>query len=122
MSDADQEVPMDAQPSEENSPTSEEADAQLKKEIEKSEEAKLKAKYPQAAGRGHSAFLLQKKLTKGQKFFDSGDYQMAKQSDPSKKLFPNALNQGSIAIPTPETVPARKTSIIQPKFHLPPPS
>ncbi len=30
------------------------------------------------AGGGHSTFL-QKRLAKGQKFFDSGDYQMAKQ-------------------------------------------
>ncbi|GBP54660.1 cAMP-regulated phosphoprotein 19 [Eumeta japonica] len=55
------------------------------RELEKLEEAKLKAKFPNAVlGRGpggpggHSAFL-QKRLAKGQKFFDSGDYQMAKQ-------------------------------------------
>ncbi|BES91614.1 cAMP-regulated phosphoprotein/endosulfine conserved region [Nesidiocoris tenuis] len=114
---------MDSQPStEDNSPSTEEAPP-TNSDIEKKEEAKLKAKYPMTAARGHSAFLLQKKLTKGQKFFDSGDYQMAKQSnDPSKKLFPPPLNPASIAIPTPETVPARKTSIIQPKFHLPPPT
>lgn len=34
------------------------------KNIEKLEEAKLKAKYPLAGGAGHSAFL-QKKLAKG---------------------------------------------------------
>ncbi|KAJ8948027.1 hypothetical protein NQ318_003360 [Aromia moschata] len=56
-------------------------------ELEKQEEAKLKAKYavpgnpggpPGRLVVGHSAFL-QKRLAKGQKFFDSGDYQMAKQ-------------------------------------------
>ncbi len=35
---------------------------------------------------GHSAFL-QKRLAKGQKYFDSGDYQMAKQTGKvSKKI------------------------------------
>ena len=55
--------------------------------IEKAEEAKLKSKYSSisggpphsgAGGGGHSTFL-QKRLAKGQKYFDSGDYQMAKQ-------------------------------------------
>ncbi|KAG5875676.1 hypothetical protein JTB14_019452 [Gonioctena quinquepunctata] len=60
-------------------------------EMEKQEEAKLKAKYSAPGGipgriaSGHSAFL-QKRLSKA-----TGD-----------------------AIPTPETVPARKTSIVQP--------
>ncbi|VEN47875.1 unnamed protein product [Callosobruchus maculatus] len=75
-------------------------------ELEKKEEEKLKAKYsvPALNGRiagGHSAFL-QKRLAKGQKYFDSGDYQMAKQK------------MGREAIPTPESVPVRKTSIVQP--------
>uniref|UniRef100_A0A8D8TLE6 Alpha-endosulfine n=1 Tax=Cacopsylla melanoneura TaxID=428564 RepID=A0A8D8TLE6_9HEMI len=110
-------------------------------EIEKAEEAKLKAKYAFKAGPaigGHSTFL-QKKLAKGQKYFDSGDYQMAKQSHPGggagnkllaggaggsalagapgSKPVPSSLGFGcGDAIPTPESVPARKTSIIQPKF------
>lgn len=62
---------------------------------------------------GHSAFL-QKRLQKGQKYFDSGDYQMAKQKGGTvKQLFANKVSTGD-AIPTPESVPARKTSIIQP--------
>ncbi|KAL1449025.1 hypothetical protein WDU94_000267 [Cyamophila willieti] len=106
-------------------------------EIEKAEEAKLKAKYAFKSGPaigGHSTFL-QKKLAKGQKYFDSGDYQMAKQSHPGggnkllagatgpapsapgSKPVPSSLGFGcGDAIPTPESVPARKTSIIQPKF------
>ncbi|XP_046661667.1 cAMP-regulated phosphoprotein 19 isoform X2 [Homalodisca vitripennis] len=90
-------------------------------EVEKLEEAKLKAKYPMASGiplSGHSAFL-QKKLAKGQKYFDSGDYQMAKQTTALKtRQAPQAnlaFGTGE-AIPTPESVPVRKTSIIQPKF------
>ncbi|XP_014250570.1 cAMP-regulated phosphoprotein 19 [Cimex lectularius] len=92
-------------------------------EIEKNEEAKLKAKFPQAVGGGlggHSAFL-QKKLAKGQKYFDSGDYQMARQNIPTSKkqaLQSNIFSFGTgETIPTPESVPVRKTSIIQPKFH-----
>lgn len=110
-------------------------------DIEKLEEEKLKAKYQVGGGglggrpAGHSAFL-QKRLQKGvcyflvatifltkylfwsfylkQKYFDSGDYQMAKQKGGGiKQVFANKVPTGE-AIPTPETVPARKTSIIQP--------
>lgn len=96
-------------------------------EMEKVEEAKLKAKYPGNSGPnrfmgGHSAFL-QKRLAKGQKYFDSGDYQMAKQkkalnqlNKPPMKAVPvptiNPFPTGD-AIPTPETIPVRKTSIMQ---------
>jgi len=86
------------------------------KEIEKLEEAKLKAKYPSAVRPmgGHSAFL-QKRLAKGQKYFDSGDYQMAKQKVPTSvtRLPPVLAQSTGDAIPTPESVPVRKTSIIQ---------
>lgn len=90
-------------------------------EIEKLEEEKLRAKYASCGagpglGRpgGHSAFLQKRLLQKGkgQKYFDSGDYQMAKQKGGgTKSLFAN--KPIGEAIPTPETVPARKTSIIQ---------
>merc|ERR1719384_3117349 len=108
--------------------------------IEKAEEQKLRAnlaKYPQAVnknlpmnmpaggggggagGGGHSAFL-QKRLAKGQKYFDSGDYQMAKQKGPrgpaGRLTIPVLAAQPPTGdtIPTPDTVPARKSSIIQP--------
>merc|ERR1712020_190456 len=99
--------------------------------IERAEEAKLRSKYPQAnkalpagvaggggGGGGHSAFL-QKRLAKGQKYFDSGDYQMAKQKPrpgaPGRMMIPVlAQPPTGDTIPTPDTVPARKTSIIQP--------
>lgn len=65
----------------ENEPSSKSEQAVLSKnEVERQEEAKLKAKYP-TANSGHSAFL-QKKLAKGTKYFDSGDYQMARQTLP----------------------------------------
>jgi len=104
--------------------------------IERAEEQKLRAKYPQAnkpmlpggggpAGGGghggHSSFL-QKRLAKGQKYFDSGDYQMAKQKGGTRGGLGRLTIpvQGGIqpstgdTIPTPDTVPARKSSIIQP--------
>ncbi|CAD7005093.1 alpha-endosulfine [Ceratitis capitata] len=90
------------------------------RELEKIEEEKLKSKFPSGfrGPGGHSAFL-QKRLQKGQKFFDSGDYQMAKQKGGGvKQVFANKVATGE-AIPTPETVPARKTSIIQPCNKFP---
>ena len=108
---------------------------QEKVNIEREQEQKLKSKYPQArplgggpglgapgggaGGGGHSAFL-QKRLAKGQKYFDSGDYQMAKQNKPrpggpGRMMIPVlAQPPTGDTIPTPDTVPARKTSIIQP--------
>ncbi|XP_046457508.1 cAMP-regulated phosphoprotein 19-A-like isoform X1 [Daphnia pulex] len=96
-------------------------------DIEKLEEEKLKARYNAYPVTGHSAFL-QKRLAKGQKYFDSGDYQMAKQKGSAKILSAAATaiippaNLGhptGDAIPTPESVPTRKTSIIQSKLASP---
>ena len=70
-------------------------------------------------GGGQSAFL-QKRLGKGQKYFDSGDYQMAKQG--------GRQGRGALAVlapptgeehPTPATVPARKSSILPAGHALP---
>lgn len=86
------------------------------KEAEKSEEAKLRAKYPQVLRPGGSVFL-QKRLQKGQKYFDSGDYNMAKAKVKAKAPLPVVaqLPTGD-AIPTPEDLPTRKTSIVQSKL------
>ena len=110
---------------------------QQKLDIEKKEEEKLKSKFPNLPGRpaapgasGHSSFL-QKRLAKGQKFFDSGDYQvkslsnrmplysssfstlqMAKQSHrlvPGGKLHPVLPQPTGEEHPTPETVPGKET-------------
>jgi len=86
-------------------------------EIEKQQSEKLKMKYP-AVGKpmaGHSAFL-QKRLAKGQKYFDSGDYQMAKQAGKGKARTMPMPPLLSVApeIPTPESVTTRKTSVVQP--------
>jgi hypothetical protein len=112
--------------------------------IEREEEKKLRAKYPQARGPlgGHGGgplggggvsgggpsggpSFLQKRLGKGgQKYFDSGDYQMAKQKNRlpgggigGPRLAMPPMSSGPSTgdtIPTPELVPHRKTSIIQP--------
>ncbi|CAG9864943.1 unnamed protein product [Phyllotreta striolata] len=97
-------------------------------QLEKQEEAKLKSKYNIATGgpplkaSGHSSFL-QKRLSKGQKYFDSGDYQMAKQKFGNINKPPGLNLPGPVSyvgtgdtIPTPDTVPVRKTSIVQPKY------
>ncbi|XP_060572296.1 cAMP-regulated phosphoprotein 19-like [Ruditapes philippinarum] len=75
-------------------------------DIEREQEAKLKAKYGMRKPGGGSA-LLQKRLQKGAKYFDSGDYNMAKakMNNPKHPLQPKEklLLQESIggAIPTP---------------------
>lgn len=85
-------------------------------EVERQEEAKLNARYPTNVRpmAGHSAFL-QKRLAKGQKYFDSGDYQMAKQSGKGKpRTMPPILSTVPSEIPTADAVPSRKTSLVQP--------
>lgn len=86
------------------------------------EEAKLKAKYPNISKPGGPSGILAKRLQRGQKYFDSGDYNMAKAKMNNTKtpLAPTEkmILQESIgdAIPTPESLPPRKPSIIQSKL------
>jgi len=85
-------------------------------QMEQIEEAKLKAKYPQAMRPGGSSFL-QKRLNKGQKYFDSGDYNMAKANKGGGKSRVQILQQPTgEAIPTPDNLPTRKTSLVQSKL------
>jgi hypothetical protein len=137
MSDSSEKMPPPEVPPEgTDSPAEPELTKQQKINIEREQEQKLKAKFPQgprpmgvgpglgppgggAGGGGHSSFL-QKRLAKGQKYFDSGDYQMAKQNKPrpggpGRMMIPVlAQPPTGNTIPTPDTVPQRKTSIIQP--------
>ncbi|KOC68403.1 Alpha-endosulfine [Habropoda laboriosa] len=83
-------------------------------DIEKIEEAKLRAKFPNTGQQFKFSKLYVKHFQ--QKYFDSGDYQMAKQKYTAKPKPAGVLPTGD-AIPTPETVPQRKTSIIQQKFN-----
>lgn len=101
-----------AAPEAPKSPTPEQTEEQSARSIELAEEAKLRARMPLMNKPG-SAFL-QKRLGKGLKYFDSGDYQMALQK-PQKgpRMAPLLVGNTGGAIPTPETVPARKTSLIQ---------
>ncbi|CAG6014244.1 unnamed protein product [Menidia menidia] len=52
----------------------------------KAEEAKLKAKYPGLGQKPGGSDFLMKRLQKGQKYFDSGDYNMAKAKMKNKQL------------------------------------
>lgn len=86
------------------------------KSIEKAEEAKLKAKFGALQKPGGSQFL-QKRLNKGMKYFDSGDYNMAMQSGKQKKRplsgkpgIPAAPSSTGEAIPTPASIHHRKPS------------
>jgi len=121
MSDSEQKIETNVEETEQEAhEETEEEKKESQHSIEKLEEQKLRTKYPPITGRpmasGHSAFL-QKRLAKGQKYFDSGDYQMAKQkplSAKSRMQMPPLLSHPTgDAIPTVESVPIRKTSIIQ---------
>ncbi|KAI9578402.1 hypothetical protein GQX74_008976 [Glossina fuscipes] len=86
-------------------------------ELEKREEEKLKAKYPILRNSNVNNIMVMKRLHKGQKYFDSGDYQMAKQKGRDiSQLLPNIVT-GDI-IPTIENLRVRKSSIIQGKCFV----
>ncbi|KAJ8267507.1 hypothetical protein COCON_G00126790 [Conger conger] len=80
------------------------------------EEAKLKAKYPNLGQKPGGTDFLMKRLQKGQKYFDSGDYNMAKAK--MKKQVPTGdknLVTGD-HIPTPQDLPQRKSSLVTSKL------
>ncbi|CAJ1049035.1 cAMP-regulated phosphoprotein 19-A-like [Xyrichtys novacula] len=86
---------------------------------EKAEEAKLKAKYPNIGNKPGGSDLLRKRLTKGQKYFDSGDYNMAKAKIKNKQLPTAAPEKTEITgdhIPTPQDLPQRKPSLVASKL------
>lgn len=86
------------------------------------EELKLKSKYPALSKPGVGSSLLHKRMRGGQKYFDSGDYNMAKAkiTNPKKPLAPTEkmILQESIGetIPTPEDLPPRKASLATSKL------
>ncbi|XP_072551648.1 cAMP-regulated phosphoprotein 19a [Salminus brasiliensis] len=87
---------------------------------ERSEEAKLKAKYPHLSGKAGGSDLLRKRLQKGQqKYFDSGDYNMAKAKIKNKQLPAAQTEKAEITgdhIPTPQDLPQRKPSLVASKL------
>ncbi|AWP01855.1 putative cAMP-regulated phosphoprotein 19-A-like [Scophthalmus maximus] len=87
---------------------------------EKAEEAKLKARYPNLGHKPGGSDLLRKRLQKGQKYFDSGDYNMAKAKIKNKQL-PTAAPEKTEEItgdhiPTPQDLPQRKPSLVASKL------
>lgn len=93
------------------------------KQAEKREEEKLKSKYPNLAKGGGGSALLNKRLHKGgQKYFDSGDYAMAKAKlsakvkppPPPEKII--TTEDVGMTIPTPENIHARKPSLVASKL------
>ncbi|XP_051949463.1 alpha-endosulfine [Xyrauchen texanus] len=84
------------------------------------EEAKLKAKYPNLGQKPGGSDFLMKRLQKGQKYFDSGDYNMAKANTKSKHLVAAVGPDKNLVtgdhIPTPQDLPQRKTSILTSKL------
>lgn len=98
--------------------TTEKDEQQTMRKAELEEEAKFKSKYPANMRPGGSLFL-QKRLNKGQKYFDSGDYNMAKAK--GQKVVPRVppavpQNPTGETIPTVESLPPRKTSLVQSKL------
>ncbi|MED6257917.1 cAMP-regulated phosphoprotein 19 [Characodon lateralis] len=86
---------------------------------EKAEEAKLKARYPNLGHKPGGSDLLRKRLQKGQKYFDSGDYNMAKAKTKNKQLPTAAPEKTEITgdhIPTPQDLPQRKPSLVASKL------
>ncbi|VDN16787.1 unnamed protein product [Dibothriocephalus latus] len=81
---------------------------------------KFKSKYPGLAQKGAGSLLLQKRLNRGHKFFDSGDYNVARAKILQHKATPaqaqtdeEMLHESTgEVIATPESVPAvRKKSM-----------
>uniref|UniRef100_A0A1A7YME9 cAMP-regulated phosphoprotein 19b n=1 Tax=Iconisemion striatum TaxID=60296 RepID=A0A1A7YME9_9TELE len=88
---------------------------------EKDEVAKLKARYPNLGAKPGGSDLFRKKLHKGQKYFDSGDYNMAMAKMENKPLRSAPTEKTEITgghIPTPQDLPRRKTSIVASKLAV----
>ncbi|VDM16039.1 unnamed protein product [Hydatigera taeniaeformis] len=87
------------------------------------QESELKAKYPGLAQKGAASMLLQKRLNRGHKFFDSGDYNMARAKTAQQKSMTEeeAIEKEEIlqestgvTIATPESVPTvRRKSMVE---------
>ncbi|CAH8561674.1 unnamed protein product [Heterobilharzia americana] len=89
--------------------------------IEDEQESKLKAKYPGLNRQGVGSLILQKRLNRGHKYFDSGDYNMARAKilQQQKHVLPPQTEEAILhestgeTMATPDSVPAvRKKSIL----------
>ncbi|CAM4640899.1 hypothetical protein PO909_003859 [Leuciscus waleckii] len=84
-----------------------------------SEEAKIKAKYPNLGQKAGGSGFLMKRLQKGQKYFDSGDYNMAKAKMKSKVVLATGPEEKLVTgdhIPKPQDLPQRKPSALASKL------
>lgn len=94
-------------------------------DLVKEEEMKLKKKFPTAVRPGGSLFLQKKLLQRDKKYFDSGDYNMARgqaAKGPQPKLKGKTITGERLVVPdeptgdshpSPELIPQRKVSISQ---------
>ncbi|CAH8591279.1 unnamed protein product [Schistosoma bovis] len=91
--------------------------------VEEELESKIKAKYPGLNKQGVGSLLLQKRLNRGHKYFDSGDYNMARAKilQQQKHVLPPQTEEAILhestgeTMATPDSVPAvRKKSILSP--------
>ncbi|KAL2084364.1 hypothetical protein ACEWY4_019882 [Coilia grayii] len=93
-----------------------------KKDAEESqsttEEVRPKSKYPTFGQKPGGSDFLMKRLQKGQKYFDSGDYNMAK-AKKSKQLPASPPDRSVVTgdhIPTPKDLPQRRPSLVTSKL------
>ncbi|CAL8247785.1 unnamed protein product [Lota lota] len=85
----------------------------------KSEEAKPKAQYPSLGQKPGGSDFLMRRLQKGPRFFDSGDYNMAKDKMKNKQLPVAGPDKNLVTgdhIPTPQDLPQRKSSLVTSKL------
>ncbi|XP_051729454.1 alpha-endosulfine [Ctenopharyngodon idella] len=81
--------------------------------------AKLKEKYPNLGQKPGGSDFLMKRLQKGQKYFDSGDYNMAKAKMKSKHVLAAGPEEKLVTgdhIPKPQDLPQRKPSALASKL------
>jgi len=122
MSEFQPEVTDEEMPTMESAPTPPPPPAE---DLVKEEEMKLKKKLPTAVRPGGSLFLQKKLLQRDKKYFDSGDYHMARgqaAKGPQPKLIGKTITGERLVVPdeptgdshpSPELIPQRKVSISQ---------
>jgi len=120
--DNDENDPSSSSSSREGTPTAAE-EAPAPEVLVKEEEMKLKKKFPTAVRPGGSLFLQKKLLQRDKKYFDSGDYNMARgqaAKGPQPKLKGQTITGARLVVPdeptgdshpVPELIPQRKVSI-----------
>uniref|UniRef100_A0A8C5VAN5 cAMP-regulated phosphoprotein 19 n=1 Tax=Microcebus murinus TaxID=30608 RepID=A0A8C5VAN5_MICMU len=88
------------------------ASAEEQKEMEdKLKRQNLKARYPHLGQKPGGSDFLRKRLQKGQKYFDSGDYNMAKAKMKNKQLPAAAPDKTEVT-----DLPQRKPSLVASKL------